>query len=433
MSVFTVNLNQKEAKGNIRNILGICNSPRISSVNRMEYEKPFFRKLNPARVRHHDAAIENPGYQLVDVSRIFPLFNADENNPENYDFAPTDLYFKQVVDCGFSIELRLGEQIEHSQEKFKVIPPDDFDKWARICVNIIRHFNDGWANGMHLGIEYCSVWEEPDNPLLFAGPFEKYLELFKTVAAKVKAVFPKMKIGGPNTMGASEKYEQFLKYCAENQVPLDVAEFTCYSRDPGFFAGCAKAASVLQKKYGFNRLENFISEWHYWPKDFMGIYTGEMDHAENAAFSICALIRMLDAGVDMAYYYAWSIGRTFSLLPQEFNPLPVYYALCYFTEMAACKSRLIPEITGSKHEDIDLLAGVCEDGSVKLLVSGFKAPRSTAIVKIPGYSHCHMKKITDSNLNYEVFCEVSSHQEESGFCLDAEDGGSAVYLMKFTR
>jgi len=43
------------------------------------------------------------------------------------------------------------------------VPPKDFNKWARICVNIIRHYNDGWAGGYHWGIKYWEVWNEPDN------------------------------------------------------------------------------------------------------------------------------------------------------------------------------------------------------------------------------------------------------------------------------
>ncbi|MBI4578450.1 MAG: hypothetical protein HY718_02035 [Planctomycetes bacterium] len=38
----------------------------------------------------------------------------------------------------------------------------DFAKWAKICVNIIRHYNEGWADGFHYNIRYWEIWNEPN-------------------------------------------------------------------------------------------------------------------------------------------------------------------------------------------------------------------------------------------------------------------------------
>ena len=200
MAEIPVTLAPEKTGGAIRNILGMCNSPTIRNVGRTETDKRLFKKLHPARVRHHDAVNENPGYEIVDVTRIFPLFHADENDPANYVFAPTDFYFQQIVDCGIPIELKFGERIEKGGQKFKVLPPSDPKKWAKICVNILRHYNEGWADGMRLGIRYVSIWEEPDNQALFVGPFEQYLELYRETALALRRAFPEVKICGPNTM-----------------------------------------------------------------------------------------------------------------------------------------------------------------------------------------------------------------------------------------
>ena len=432
MAELTVTLDPTKTRGAIRNILGMCNSPRIGSVARMEKEKILFKKLAPARVRHHDSVIENPGYEIVDVTRIFPLFHADENDPANYNFAPTDYYFAQAADCGTPIELKFGERIEHSGKKFKVAPPPDPKKWAKICVNILRHYNEGWADGMRLGIRYVSIWEEPDNPALFAGPFELYMELYRETARALRRAFPEVKFCGPNTMGVKNgRFEQFVRYCAEHELPLDAAEFTSYSREPGSFVQVAATASEILKKYGYGKTEIYISEWHYWPKAFLGNYTGEMERAENAAFSVSALIRMLDSGVvDMAYYYAWGVGRCFSLAPAEFDPLRAYYALCYFTEMAGMK-RI--GIEANLPEDVDLLSGFAADGSVRLLISCFKAPRAKYALTVPGYTHCRIKRITDANEDFETESELAYDAEKQNFLLDADDGGSAVFALTFTK
>jgi len=373
--------------------------------------------------------------KLVDVSQVFPLFHADENDPRNYNFAPTDFYFQQVADLGIPIELRFGEQIEHCKERYNVVAPSDPAKWARICVNMLRHFNEGWANGLHLGITHVSVWEEPDNYIsLFEGPFEAYLEMYKETALAIRAAFPEVKICGPNAWEGpfrTGKYEVFVKFCADNHLPLDASEFTAYSRDPGEFAERAVKAKEILRKYGFDKTENYISEWHYWPTDFLQNYTGEMEHASNAAFSVSALIRMLNSGaVDMAYYYAWGCGRSFSLVPPGFDPLRVYYALCYFTEMTGLQ-RIAVE--ADVPEDVDLLACAAEDGSLRLLVSCFKAARAQFELKVPGYQHCRIKRVTDANTDYETWADLAYDAEKQSFLLDADNGGSAVFALDFTR
>ncbi|MBR4076620.1 MAG: hypothetical protein IKK25_07150, partial [Lentisphaeria bacterium] len=164
MNKIELKLNPAAPCGVIRNILGMNNSPRINSAAREASEIALFKQINPGRTRYHDPALENPGYALVNISQIFPLFHADENDPRNYNFKATDYYLSLAASCGTELEIRLGEDIEHSREHYQVLPPPDPEKWARICLNIIRHYNEGWADGMHLGIRYWSVWEEPDNP-----------------------------------------------------------------------------------------------------------------------------------------------------------------------------------------------------------------------------------------------------------------------------
>ena len=58
---------------------------------------------------------------------------------------------------------RLGTSIEHSLKHYYTAVPDDFDRWTDICLHIIRHYNEGWNNGFHLGIRYWEIWNEPDD------------------------------------------------------------------------------------------------------------------------------------------------------------------------------------------------------------------------------------------------------------------------------
>ena len=52
--------------------------------------------------------------------RASGLFHADENDPRNYNFRPTDLYLARARELGGELEFRFGEQIEHQGENGKV-------------------------------------------------------------------------------------------------------------------------------------------------------------------------------------------------------------------------------------------------------------------------------------------------------------------------
>lgn len=130
----------------IRPLNGLCNTLPLkgdASEKRMNVMTAYYRALEIPETRFHDVVAENAGIELVDVSRIFPLFHLDENDPRNYNFAPTDLYLQRARELGGRLEFRFGEQIEHQRVQFQVRPPADIEKWARICLQIARHYNAG--------------------------------------------------------------------------------------------------------------------------------------------------------------------------------------------------------------------------------------------------------------------------------------------------
>ena len=99
-----------------------------------------------------------PSPDVVDVPAIFPIFDADADDPKYYRFTKTDAYLGAIVKNGSSITYRLGTSGENRLRCYVpggmyTRPPKDYAKWAKICVNIIRHYNDGWANGHHYGIK----------------------------------------------------------------------------------------------------------------------------------------------------------------------------------------------------------------------------------------------------------------------------------------
>ena len=222
--------------------------------------------------RNHDASFYSGygGEHTVDVHRIFKNFDADENSPDSYVFEPTDRYVKATFDVGTKVFYRLGASIEHGY-KYGTYPPKDFQKWARICEHIIRHYTEGWANGFKYDIAYWEIWNEPDcrnadgsNPC-WQGTEEAFIELYSVVATHLKQCFPHLKIGGPAFVNArSTDFKlNFLNAVKENNVPLDFFSFHRYCATPDDIYQAAAAVEEMLKDLGFKNTEMILNEWNY--------------------------------------------------------------------------------------------------------------------------------------------------------------------------
>ena len=187
-----LHLESTRRTGVIRRLNGVNLSP-AAGVSYVD----AYAALDAACARMHDAPLNCAGRELIDISRIFPLFHLDHHDPKNYWFQETDGYLKQCADTGTPIYYRLGESIEQHPVKYRVNPPPDFRKWAEICEHIIAHYNEGWADGFHFGIEYWEIWNEPETTSMWTGTEEQFFELYITAAKYLKKRFPDIKIGGP--------------------------------------------------------------------------------------------------------------------------------------------------------------------------------------------------------------------------------------------
>ena len=87
--------------------------------------------MNMTYARTHDWALVNSGQRVIDYQYIFPLFNLDAKNPDNYLFEPTDHLLGLARNIGLDIFYRLGTSIEHTGDiHFNARVPKDFDKTA---------------------------------------------------------------------------------------------------------------------------------------------------------------------------------------------------------------------------------------------------------------------------------------------------------------
>jgi hypothetical protein len=337
----TIAVDFAKPAGRIRAIHGVCNGPVAYGEN--PDLKPWFKEAGFPTARLHDCRWPSP--DVVDVSTIFPLFHLDPDDPRNYTFAKTDAYVQGLVDCGTKIVYRLGQSIEYGTE-YHIRPPADMEKFARVCVNIVRHYNEGWANGFRHGIEYWEVWNEPEGQGMWRGTQEEFFTLYETVAKAIKAHDPKLKVGGPAlTSSAFQKNgwgRPFLARCRDRKLPLDFFSFHSYTVD--HVALCREARKALDE-FGFQKTETHLNEWRYapsWeglrpraPEMFATVpeWFRQGTNGRGGAFATSLLMRLQDERLDMANFYTadtsrWSMFGTFGVRT------PVYHAFRAFNELA---------------------------------------------------------------------------------------------------
>lgn len=423
--------------GRIRPLNGVCNTTPLTGGLDAQV-----RKLEIPIFRFHDAALENPGYQLVDISRVFPLFHADADDPRNYNFKATDDYLRQCVDMGAAIEFRLGESIEHGVNKYAVNPPPDFEKWADICCHIIRHYNEGWANGFKWDIRLWSIWEEPDtNPQLLTGknPFvDTYLPLYKATATRIKRVFPHLKVCGPQGV-RTMNLKPFVDYCAANKLPLDVYAISGYQRDPEGYAEMVRETRAYLDKTGYRDTQISIVEWHWAPQGWdiwadpknarlSKAWSASICNLDSGAFAAAMLSHMQDTPVDYMFFYTMRSG-TFGLFGGNNLPLPSYWAFLAFAQLARGDVRVAAPLR-PRAGWWTLASKETKSGRGRLLVTALRSDGLPGPIVLKGGVKPVSVKVFDSAHDLEEIAEWAWDVERQELSIPRNVGDSTIWLVE---
>ncbi|MGN1444927.1 MAG: hypothetical protein ACI4WV_01420 [Eubacteriales bacterium] len=344
--------------------------------------------------RLHDVGGTLGGGLFVDIPNLFRDFDADPADPAAYDFAFTDRLITALVEAGVEPFFRLGVSIENDRrvKVYRIDPPEDDLKWARICEGVIRHYTEGWADGFTYTIRYWEIWNEPEghpDPLvneMWTGTAQRFYRLYGTAATYLKARFPHLKIGGygscgfygalgqpPEAFGMSRErmeyfhtfFDGFLAYIKENRCPLDFFSWHSYAsiRDTETFAVYARRHL---DEAGYTDTETVCDEWNCAPAT-----RGTAHHAALCAGMLAAMQQM---PLDSAMFYDARFGV--SMYGGMFNPLtgqpfPAYYAFYAFNTLYRLGQE-VAVITDTADPD-----GAGE-GSLYLLAARGPAPADSA-------------------------------------------------------
>jgi len=428
-------LPEKAAEKPLRDILGINNTPRLTTRAMLEHDKTLFEALNFGHIRFHDAPNENPQQLLMDIHRIFPLFHLDEADSRNYIFSQTDDYLSVIADSRAQIDFRLGETIDHSGNARLIGVPDDIDKWARICRNIIGHYKNGEMDGMHLNITRVTVWEEPDNCDLLTGSVQQYSEMFCAVYKLLKKDFPDLQIGGPTMISNAFRYlEDFLTICKQNGVTPDYITATIYARDLDIVKERIAKYREVAEKVGFFGLPIHITEWHLGPVDWKKtnyMETNGFTSAEAAAYAASTLADMMDIEyVEAAYYYSWAtmIWSVLNFRSDDYDPFPVYYGLLFFQKLAVdCTVRVAAEVENGGEARV--LAGRTAEGKLRLLVSCYGCEPCTIVCSADTAAVGRLYAIRSDYREADCTTGAVICAENGQFSFE-HDGKHGVYLLE---
>ena len=373
----TVTVNLSSAIGPIKPMNAVNNGPVVPPVLG-DQPRGNFEEYRAARIpfaRTHDSIhCVSGGARTCDISAVFPDFDADENDPRNYDFVFTDHYLDGIRRAGTQVFFRLGQSIEHGPKKYGVLPPKDYAKWARICEHVIRHYNEGWGWGAdtarttrnvawsnQFGIEYWEIWNEPDldpsdgerprNPRCWGGTTEEFFTFYETAAKHLKAAFPQLKIGGPALCGRMDWGERFLRHCRDHAVPLDFFSWHAYATEPKTITARCDAYRALLDKYGFQKTESILNEWNYvkgWTDQW--VYTLEVEsgrfNQKGAAFIMATMIDCQSKPLDMLMFYDSKVGTAMNALfdPVTLWPMKGYYPFYAWSKLAALGTQVTCEV-----------------------------------------------------------------------------------------
>lgn len=383
--------------GKIKPMNAVNNGPVgviIPSQNRNNFEE--YKAARIPYARNHDASewIDYGGEFVVDVYSIFPDFDADPTDPQNYEFAVTDALVKFTQDTGTEVYYRLGARIEHQCKKYRTRMPKDFAKWAVVCEHIIMHYNEGWANGFEYGIKYWEIWNEPDldadiapeKNRTWGGTPEQFYEFYAIAATYLKGIFPHLMIGGPALANRTGEWlDGFLERLTRNgqRIPMDFFSWHWYGTDP---SDMLKRSHLVREKLdhaGYTDTESHLNEWNYvadWTDGWLDTIRDIIGMKGAAFIGACMSEGQNDPTVDMMMYYEVAPTTMNGIFDfYTCKPIKGYWALYGFSDLCELGTHVKSEC-----DDLDIYAVAAKDerGNYAVFVTYYTTKFDSKVKKV---------------------------------------------------
>jgi len=114
--------------------------------------------------------------------------------------------------------------------KQNVSPPKDYAKWDDLITKFTEHLLSRYGID-EVSQWYFEVWNEPNIDFWVGDPKQPtYWDLYDHTARAVKAVNPRLRIGGPATAQAAWAAD-LIQHCVDHKVPIDFVSSHVYGND----------------------------------------------------------------------------------------------------------------------------------------------------------------------------------------------------------
>lgn len=416
----TVDFNK--TKGAVKPLNSACIAP-YSANGGDKYQgllNKIFTEANIPYCRLHDCQGAYGGTYYVDITNVFPDFGADENDPDSYDFHYTDEYIGEIAKTGCEAYYRLGETIEWGSKKYSTVVPPDFSKWARICEHIVRHYNEGWADGFHYDLTYWEIWNEPENPgnafgpCMWQGTKEEFFSLYETASKHLKKCFSNIKVGGYGSCGfypvtresCPESFKSFVPYFTDflkmvksTGAPLDFFSWHIYTADVNELLSHAKFVRETLDSKGFTATEAHLNEWniHAEGSGFSAKHT-----MEGASFNGAVLAALSNTDyVDVACYYSLRNPSAYNgFIDQNDSSIdPPFYSFVAYGRLLSLGTYATSEADGV------YAVAAKGDGGGAVMLSNYDSDESEVNISFSGApgDEAHVYMLDGEKLLSEVF------------------------------
>ncbi|HYK67464.1 MAG TPA: hypothetical protein VEV45_05925 [Streptosporangiaceae bacterium] len=205
------------------------------------------------------------GATLVRAHAILHDDNAVVTRPDSgalqLDFTRIDAIYDRVLALGLRpvVELSfmpaaLARDAQQTVFTYRGIisPPADWAEWRQLAGELARHLVDryGVAEVAQWAFE---VWNEPNLAVFWPGSPEEYLRLYDEAARAIKAVDPRLRVGGPAS-AAAEWVEMLAAHAVAEGVPLDFVSTHTYGNLP-------LDLRPALRRHGFGGIPAWWTEW----------------------------------------------------------------------------------------------------------------------------------------------------------------------------
>jgi xylan 1,4-beta-xylosidase len=224
-------------------------------------------ELEQALRRMHDEL----GVRTVRAHAIFHddtrVYTEVDGEPV-YDFSVVDEIYDRLLGIGLRPVVELGFMprdlaSDPSRTVFEygaiISPPRDYSRWASLVRRLVEHLVDRYSLEEVLTWDF-EVWNEANLEVFWSGTKTEWLHLYDVTAAAVKAVDPRLAVGGPSSAAAGW-VDDLLAHAASSGSAVDFVSTHTYGSPP-------LDVQASLDRHGFGDARILWTEWGVTPTHF---------------------------------------------------------------------------------------------------------------------------------------------------------------------